>query len=77
LDLSGWDVSNVTDMTQMFYSDSALTTIYADEDWNVNNVASHNKMFSNCTSLPEFDSGKVDKNAAKLTTNGGYFTKKK
>ena len=76
LDLSDWDVSKVTDMTQMFYGDSALTTIYAGADWNVDNVTSHNEMFKNCTGLPGFNSGKVDKTGAKLTTNGGYLTKK-
>jgi hypothetical protein len=34
-------------------------------------------MFTNCTSLPNFNSSKVDKTVAKLIANGGYFTKKK
>jgi surface protein len=76
LDLLGWNVSNVKDMTQMFYGDSVLTTIYAGGDWNVDSVTSHNEMFKSCTSLPEFDSGKVDKTGAKLIDNGGYLTYK-
>ncbi len=76
LDLSGWNVSEVTDMTQMFYGDSALTTIYAGADWNVGEGASHNEMFKSCTSLPGFESGKVDITGAKLIDNGGYFTYK-
>lgn len=74
LDMSTWNVSKLKKVERMFYKCSALETIYA-EDWN-NTFVADKEMFSECTSLPGYDEGKVSGEYAKLIANGGYFTAK-
>ena len=74
LDLSSFDTSSVTSMRGMFYKSSNLNTIYVSNKWNTNSVNSSNDMFYGCTSLPGFDSTKID--ASMANTNGGYLTLK-
>ena len=73
LDLSNFDVFNVTSMDYMFYHCTNLTTIYCNYSWKANSSAG---MFDNCTSLKgavAYDSNKTDVSMANPLT--GYFTK--
>ena len=54
LDLSGWDVSNVTDMDDMFNDCSSLTSLDL-SGWNTSRVTNMNGMFSGCRSLTTLD----------------------
>lgn len=75
LDLSSWDMSKVTDIAEMFYNCSALTTIYSSGSWN---CETSTDMFTNCDALQgavKYDASKVDATMANPTT--GYFTKEK
>ena len=75
LDLSSFDTSNVTDIAAMFSKCSLLETIYVSNKWNLNSIQYPSvSMFYNCTSLPGFDSTKIDTSMA--NTNGGYLTLK-
>jgi surface protein len=51
LDLSGFSLAKLSDSRYMFYGDAKLTTIYADENWNVSKVSSSTSMFEGCSSL--------------------------
>jgi len=75
IDLSGWNTSNVTDMYCMFYYSQNLKTIYVGDGWSTASVTNGKLMFSGCTSLPGFDSGKVTYEMAKLVPDG-YLTYK-
>jgi surface protein len=78
LDLSNWNTTNVTSCASMFANCTALTTIYVGDGWDLSNVklsTNSTDMFKDCTNLPNFDSGKVDKTNAH-TGEGGYLTKK-
>src|SRR5690606_29828968 len=46
LDVSNWDVSNVTEMTQMFSRCSSLTTLDV-SNWDVSNVTNMSNIFYN------------------------------
>ena len=73
LDLSSWDMSKVTDMTEMFYNCSALTTIYSSGAWN---CEASTDMFTNCDALQgavKYDASKTD---VSMANHEGYFTKK-
>ena len=54
LDLSGWDVSNVTSMNSMFAYLSGVATLNV-SSWDVSNVASMRSMFYECNSLTSLD----------------------
>lgn len=72
LDLSSWDMSKVTDMAEMFYNCSALTTIYCDNEWN---CETSTDMFTNCYALEgavKYDANKTD---VTMANPEGYFTK--
>ena len=76
LNLSSFNTAKVTYMGSMFNGCSGLTTIYASDEFNTDNVSSSMFMFSSCTSLKgaaSYDSNKTDKSMANYTT--GYFTK--
>jgi len=75
LDVSNFDTRNVTTMYQMFSSCSKLTTIYVSNLWNTDKVTSSGNMFSDCTSLPNFNAGVIDKTNAHYG-DGGYLTYK-
>lgn len=52
LDLSGFDMSSVTDASELFYMCEELKTIYAGRGWNVNPEATDcTKMFYDCPKL--------------------------
>ena len=73
LDVSRFDMTNVTTMKYMFQGCSSLTTIYCDETWNAEITS--DKMFTGCTSLPGYsDDNANDASYAKPKTKGGYFT---
>ena len=72
LDLSSFDMSKVTDMTDMFHGCALLATIKCNDTWT---PASSSDMFSGCTSLKgaaDFDAGKIT--AAMANPYTGYFT---
>ncbi len=50
LDLSGWNVSKVTDMSRMFSQCSALTTLDV-SGWDTSNVIHMSRMFQGCDAL--------------------------
>ena len=50
--LASWNVSNVTNMSQMFYN-SKLTNLSSIESWNVSNVKDMNSMFNSCSKLTD------------------------
>jgi len=82
LNLSGFDTSKVTNMSAMFYGTKNLKTIYTSDKFIIENVASGDRMFQDCTSLvggagTTYDSTKTDKAYAHIdggTSNPGYFT---
>jgi surface protein len=47
LDLSGWDTSNVTDMSYMFLYSSKLKELDI-SGWDTSNVKNMKSMFANC-----------------------------
>ena len=49
--LSGWDVSNVTDMGLMFGDCTSLVDVGGLSGWDVSNVTSVMQMFDRCESL--------------------------
>ena len=55
IDLSNFDMSNVTDMSYMFSGCSKLTTIKFSKLINTEKVIDMNNMFSHCSSLQELD----------------------
>ena len=73
LDLSSWDMSKVTDIAEMFYNCSALTTIYSSGAWK---CEASTDMFTNCYALQgavKYDASKTD---ISMANHEGYFTKK-
>lgn len=75
LDLSGWNTSACTTMATMFQWCSSLTNIYVSDKWSVKNVTSSNYMFTQCTSLPNYNARYTNKTKAHYS-NGGYLTHK-
>ena len=51
IDISYWDVSNITSMRFMFYECYELESIGNLSDWNVSNVTDMSCMFYDCTKL--------------------------
>ena len=51
IDISYWDVSNITDMKYMFYDCEELESVGDLSNWNVSNVTDMNSMFCNCKEL--------------------------
>ena len=56
IDVTNFDISHVTDMTNMFSGDTNLTKIIGLSTWNVGNVTSMNSMFAGDTALTNLDS---------------------
>lgn len=54
VDLSNWDVSNVTSMNFMFQDCTNLQTITGLEKWNTSKVTDFREVFFGCTSLSSF-----------------------
>ncbi len=55
LDLSGWDISHITDMKGMFENCTALESINL-SGWDTSNVTNMDAMFKNCESLEDLTS---------------------
>ena len=51
IDVSNWDVSNITDMGWMFYGCSNLKSVGDLSNWDVSNVTNTRDMFVKCSSL--------------------------
>ena len=67
LDVSSWDVSNVTNMSYAFQDCSKLTTLTGIELWNTNSLTRTYSMFDGCKSLKTLDLSNWD------TTNVSYY----
>ena len=84
LDVSKFDTSKVTDMSWMFYDCFKLKTIYASENFKIDQVTRDNDMFQDCTELvggneTKYDKNHIDKEYARIdggTSAPGYFTEK-
>lgn len=81
LHLGGFSNANVTDMSNMFKDCAALTSIYVLDTWKTSSVTNSTDMFTGCTNLvggngTRFDSGKTDKEYARVDASGtpGYLT---
>lgn len=73
LNVSNFNTANVTNMSNMFYGCSELTTIVCDDTWT---CSASTNMFSGCTVLKgavAYDASKTDVTMANPET--GYFTK--
>ena len=51
IDISGWDVSKVTNMSSMFYNCKALKIVGDISGWNVSKVTDMSRMFYECKSF--------------------------
>ena len=72
LDLSGFNVSQVSNTTAMFNGCSSLNTIYSDNIWN---VATSEQMFYGCKKLVGAASYSSSKNGGEMANPvTGYFT---
>ena len=58
INVSNWDVSNVTDMNSCFDACSQVTNIIGISDWDVSNVIDMRGMFSDCSKLTSLDLSK-------------------
>ena len=84
LDLSGFNTSNVTDLSEMFRGSSALRTIYVGDGWQLSDMAQaiSRNVFNDCTSLvggqgTTYDAAHVGADYAHLDggpSNPGYFS---
>ena len=78
LDLSKFDTQKVTNMNSMFWNSSALTTIYASDQFVTTKVSSGADMFKGCTNLKGFIeyNKNTDKDNNKYANyKTGYFSK--
>ena len=80
LDITNFNTENVTNMSYMFSSCSALTTIYASDEFVTTNVETGSNMFFNCIKLKGFieysKNTDTDKNNSEFANyKTGYFTK--
>ena len=72
IDVSDWDVSNVTDMSGMFFMCKELKSVGDISKWNVSKVTDMNSMFDGCNEL-EFI-GDISKwNVSNVTNMGHMF----
>lgn len=72
IDISNWNVSNVTRMSSMFHDCMGLTSLDL-SGWNVSNVTEMGEMFGNCVGLTSLNLS--DWNTSKVTKMGYMFTK--
>ncbi len=76
VNLSAFNTSNVGNTMNMFYGDTSLVTIYASDDFVINDGAETRDMFAQCEKLVgkmAYDSNQVD---GAMATFDGYLTKK-
>ena len=84
LDVSGFKTDNVTDMGYMFAYCYELSTIYASERWNMDNVEYTDDMFYGCSKIvggegTTYDPDHTNNDYARIDegpSNPGYFTRK-
>lgn len=82
LDITPFDTSAVTNMSQMFYGDSSLETVYVSESFTTDSVTESTNMFSSCSKIKGekgfayATSNPRDKTYAKINTDtvDGYFS---
>ena len=55
VDVTGWDVSNVTNLYSTFLNCTSLESIVGLETWDVSAVTTTNRLFSQCPKLKEID----------------------
>jgi surface protein len=67
--ISNWDVSNVADMSRMFYNCTGLTSIDL-SNWDISNVTNMENMFNACHVLTKLRMGG---NPSSLTTVNNLF----
>ena len=76
IDISGWDVSNVTNMRCMFFSCEGLKSVGDISGWNVSNVTDMAYMFCDCyylnQDISDWDVSSVT-NMALMFCNCEYF----
>ena len=70
VDTTGWNTSNVTNMSSMFYLCSALTNLDVSK-WDTSNVTDMNCMFQSCFSLLTLDISNWD--TSKVTNMSSMF----
>ena len=70
INLNGYDTSNVTDMSSMFYGCKQLTSLDL-SGFDTSNVTTMNSMFSGCSSLTTLDVSNFD--TSNVTTMGSMF----
>lgn len=73
LNISGFDTSNARSMQSMFSDCPNLKNIYVSELFTTKNISASSRMFSGCTSLPNFDPNVVGRTHANYGEDG-YFT---
>ena len=71
IDLSGWDTSNITDMSSMFKDCISLTSLDV-SGFDTSKVTSMNNMFNNCSFLTSLDVSGFD--TSKVTNMNNMFT---
>lgn len=83
LDLSMFDTSQVTDISEMFYNCPSLKTIYVSDDFDTSKITGSTEMFYYCTALEggngtKYDADHIDASYAHIDAEGnpGYFTRK-
>ena len=70
-DVSNWDVSNVTNMTQVFYNTKKLTSLDL-SGWNTSSVTDMKGMFNSCQNLTTLDVSSFD--TSKVIDMNNMFT---
>ena len=71
IDISDWDVSNVTNMSSMFFDCWELKSVGDISDWDVSNVKSTLNMFNGCKELESV--GNISKWNVSNVTNMKYM----
>jgi len=74
IDISGWNVSNVKDMSYMFYKCKNLQSVGDLSDWDVSNVTSMTNMFMECKKIKTVE-GIERWNMSNVTNIYGMFAK--
>ena len=77
LDLEGLDISGVTNMNRLFWNCPTLTTVFVNENWNVDHIRAgiaegiyddHGQMFSGCTNLVGGNGTKCENRLGEVST---------
>ena len=69
IDLTGWDLSNTTNIEGLLGDSSSLKTIVGLDTWNTSNLTNINNVFNNCSSIKKLDLSKW--NTSNVTS---YYT---